>query len=230
MAASFNPFRRLANAVALWRSEGLRAVWRRIMRSVWVTRRYVVVVKPIDEAPVPEASPDVAFRLASPEDVEWISRDMPQMKGNAAELLWQQFAREDDLTVVGTPPDNPDRIVFALWLSHDDFALTLLGDHWAPDDVSSRRAWVPESHRRQGLATRGFAFVQRAAREAGIPRIWGFIREENVASRKLHERLGYTDGGRIRLKTRLGRRFAEVRLSQERRWRTVPVPGDRHGL
>jgi len=40
------------------------------MRSVWVTSRYVVVVRRMDDAPAPEAFPDVEFRLMSPADIE----------------------------------------------------------------------------------------------------------------------------------------------------------------
>ena len=155
---------------------------------------------------------------------------MPQMKGHAAELLREQFEEDGDLTIIGTPPGQTGRVLFAVWLSHGDFALTLLGDHIGPGDVSSRRVWVPESHRRLGVATRGFVFMHHAARQAGIPRIWGFVREENVASLRLHERHGYDVFGRIRLIMRFGRRFAKVRLGDARRWRVLRIPRDRHGL
>ena len=155
---------------------------------------------------------------------------MPQMKGHAAELLREQFEEDGDLTIIGTPPGQTGRVLFAVWLSHGDFALTLLGDHIGPGDVSSRRGWVPESHRRLGVATRGFVFMHHAARQAGIPRIWGFVREENVASLRLHERHGYDVFGRIRLIMRFGRRFAKVRLGGETRWRTLPVPRELHNL
>jgi RimJ/RimL family protein N-acetyltransferase len=230
MASTWNPLRLVGRALALLREEGLGAAWRRLMRSVWVTRRYAVVVRRMDDAPKPEESPDVTFRVVSEPDIDWIARDMPQMKGHAEELLREQFEEDGDLTVIGTPAGQEGRVVFALWLSHGDFALTLLGDHRRPGDVTSRRGWVPEDYRRQGVARQGFIFTQYAARQAGIPRIWGIIKEENVASRRLHERLGYTDVGRIRLVMRFGRRFAKIRLGEEGRWRTVPVPKDRHGF
>jgi len=230
MARNWNPLCRLANAADLWQSGGLGGVWRRLMRSFWATKRYVVVVRAIDDAPAPEESPDVTFRLASPSDIEWMSLDMPQMKGHAAELLRQQFEHDGDLTIVGTPKDEPRRVVFAVWLSHEDFALNLLGDHRRPGDVSSRRGWVPESHRRLGVAKRGFVLMHHVARQAGIPRIWAFIPEANAASRRLYEKHGYTDFGRIRLKMRFGRRFARVRLGNEGRWQTVPVPREHYNL
>ena len=196
---------------------------RRVVRSVWSCQKYVVYRKDLDTGYQPVRPQGVRFRLASMEDLSWMCDQMDHLGDHAEPILLQQL-QETDMTVVGLTEEGPPELVFSLWLSHGDFGLRLLNKHTGAADVSIRRVWVPPARRQMGIATQGFLFAQHVAKEAGICRFWSFVDEDNIASRRLHQKRGYQDFGRIRFVKRFRKRYAKSRLVGQHGWSVCVLP------
>jgi len=106
---------------------------------------------------------------------------------NAEQIISPQF-NEADITAIGMTEDNQAELVFSVWISHEDYFLSLLDTYVGEADASLRRVWVRPVRRRSGLATMGLSFAEYAAKEVGIPRLWSLIVHDNMASRRLHEK------------------------------------------
>ena len=138
-------------------------MFRHAYTLAWNRKEYVVYLKTLEEIDSISDDLDVMFRLASTVDIPWMSDNSTHMGDAAEQLLRQQFLHTRDLTVIGVSKDQSHTLVFSAWLSFEDFGLTLLGDHARSGDVSIRRIWVPPTHRRKGLASRGCIVTGQAA-------------------------------------------------------------------
>jgi RimJ/RimL family protein N-acetyltransferase len=214
----------------LYRQTGLAGVYRRIRSLTWWSLDYVVFRKDLEPGPPDVEKENLSFRVARPEDIPWMSREMHHLAADRAERLLRQQFSEEDLTILGVSKDAEQRLVFTVWVSHKGLDLRALAEHVQPGDLSMRRAWVPERARRRGLATRGMRFAEEAARQAGVKRLWSLVLTDNVASLRLHRRLGYEERGRVRLVKRFGKCYTRCRLREDDRWTTRRVPEDVSGL
>lgn len=142
---------------------------------------------------------------------------------NAEQIISPQF-NEADMTAIGVTEVNRPELVFSVWLSHEDYGLSLIDDHVGSKDVSIRRVWVGAALRNMGLATQGLAFAEHAARKEGIPRFWSFVLENNVPSRRLHEKMRYADFARIELVKQFRGRYARFRTVEQNQWCVRVLP------
>ncbi|MGB2753735.1 MAG: GNAT family N-acetyltransferase [Phycisphaerae bacterium] len=221
-----NPLTLLAKAWRLLAQEGPAAVLRRVRSLAWRRWEYVVFRKVLGEEVAGALQVDVEFRVAGPEDIPWISRQIDHLTDAQAERLLKEQFQGRDITVVGVSAGAEPGLMFSAWLSHDGLDLRALGDRVGPDDVSIRRVEVPERCRRRGLATRGMRFAEQAAWKAGRRRIWSLVLTDNVASLGLHQKLGYEDRGRVRLVRWFGKCYVRTRLAGDLRWSKVRVAND----
>lgn len=217
----------LRKAWLLYREQGgLKNIYRRLRRSLWYSfSNDIVYRKTLGDVNFLDDHPGVIFRRASTADIHWISENMPHLGDKAEALLNQQFSGKD-MTIIGVSKEQSSKLIFIVWLSRSDFGMTLLGEQVEDFDASLRRYWVPESHRRLGLAFHGGCFVEQIAWRAGIKNLWSFVLKDNLASRRLHEKLGYENLGSIRLLARFGKRYAVTRIQGERK-RRIRIPNDR---
>ena len=207
---------------------------RRFARRRWNCKEYVLYFKPLSEANPNADRQDgpLLFRVATPQDIAWMSRYLGawaswcrggEPAASAEPLLREQFA-ENDITIVGAESRPGGAPVYVADLCRDEFGLRLLADAFnSGSEVSIRRVWVAPSHRRQGVASRGETFAAAEAARRGLRGIWSFVRIDNKASQAMHRKLGYVDRGRGRILTRLGRRYAAVRLDPADNWRKQRV-------
>jgi len=208
----------------LFRELGIQGCFKHLHRFVGSTLNdNVVYRKPLKETKLFEEHSEVLFRVASPDDIAWISQNMPHL-GNKAETILRDQFHGKDMTIIGISKREPKLLVFTIWLSQSDFGMNLLQKHVETGDMSLRRRWVPESHRRFGLATHGEHFAEQVARQPGVKNLWVFVMTDNIPSRKLHEKLGYQEFGGIQLVTRWGKRYARIKTKEEPRWRCVRIP------
>lgn len=214
---------RLAQALALYREQGWSGLHRRVVRLVWSRQKYLVYRKSLCQVILPVDPPGIQFRVATCEDLPWLCGQMTRLGNHAEEILSQQFHR-GDMTVIGVSVHTPRELVFSLWLSRKDFGLTLLRDGAEAEDVSIRRVWVRPTRRGMGLAAKGLTFAEYVAKEAGISQLWSFVLENNVPSRRLHEKIGFEDFGRIRFVKILWKRFARTRTVNHRHWTVKELP------
>jgi GNAT superfamily N-acetyltransferase len=214
---------RLAQALTLYREKGWSGLYRRVVRLVWWRHKYLVYRKSLCQVILPVDLPGIQFRVATSEDIPWLCGQMTQLGNRAEKILSQQFQR-GDMTVIGVSEDEPQELVFSLWLSQEDFGLKLLNDGVGVEDVSIRRVWVRPTHRRMGLARQGLSFAEYVTKEAGISQLWSFVQENNVPSRKLHEKREFEDFGRIRFVKILWKRFARTRTNKQRKWTVCELP------
>jgi RimJ/RimL family protein N-acetyltransferase len=134
---------------------------------------------------------------------------------NAEQIISPQF-NEADITAIGMTEDNQAELVFSVWISHEDYFLSLLDTYVGEADASLRRVWVRPVRRRSGLATMGLSFAEYAAKEVGIPRLWSLIVHDNMASRRLHEKMGYQLCGRIQLIKLFYKRYVKIHTVWQR--------------
>jgi len=212
-----------AKAIALYREEGWPGLRRRVSRSVWNCQKYVVYRKDLVKVDRASHLNGVEFRLATDEDIPWICAQMDHLKEHADGIVRAQFLGSD-LTVIGVTAGNPPELVFSVWLSREDFGLKLLGDLVGKHHLSVRRVWVRPTRRRSGLAAQGFISTEQLAMGVGISHLWSFVTEDNIASRGLHEKMGYEDVGRIRSIKRFRRRYVKCRTMGQRRWKVQALP------
>lgn len=210
-----------------YQDNGLRATFHKVYHKIWHRTRIVVYRKTITEPKNSHEYADVVFRQVKPEEIPWLSARLPQMGANAKNLLEQQF-HPGDTTIIGVTTGEEPTVVFHVWISQssEDRGLQLLGDRVSGNDATTKRTWVHDNFRRQGLATRGELFTEHTAWVSGIKNIWVFIRDNNIASRKLHERLGYDMTGEIRLENRWAKHFARVKCKGDRHWEKILLPAD----
>lgn len=206
---------------AYYRQYGLRSLVHRIHRR----RRFVIYTKCIAAVERPKEYPDVEFRVAGPDDVPLLSA----LDGGSEEVLGLPSSEErlasGDLALIGAVPDDCNEVMYVSWVCRNDPLFRLLfgdGADWNRADRCSRRMWVPERYRRQGLARRGLAFAEWAAAQAGVCRLWAFILRSNRPSVALHRGLGYEEYGTLRVGRCLGKRVAELRCRGKRRWHALP--------
>lgn len=209
--------------INLVRGKGLQGLCERIMRWAWKTTDHVVFCKPLASDATVRESPDINFRIAEETDFQWMCDNMSHLGEKAEFIIRQQYAGKD-VTVVGSTNEEPDIMAFSTWLSHDDFAFTLLGDAVATNDVSVRRVWVPPVMRKRGFASLGMSYLEHAAFQIGARKIWSFVETDNVPSLLLHEKLGYAEYGHIKLLMRFGRRYASTMPAAHDKWTTQRVP------
>ena len=208
----------IGKAWSYYRENGLVELTHRIHRR----RRFSVYVKDVTRSVAPPADDqDITFRVAAAGQEGLVAQGLTHW-GDRGEQAIGNLMRQGDLAVVGVTTAQPPKVAFVSWLSRrDGLLLTLHGQDPPPGEVCSRRIWVPEPFRRHGYARRGLVFLDRAALQAGYQRIWAFVIRGNVASCRLHERMGYDEYGVLRLGRRFGRRFAERRLVGQRRWQPL---------
>jgi ribosomal protein S18 acetylase RimI-like enzyme len=197
-------------AFRLLRERGLRGVLARMCGWLWYTKKNVIFRLSPAAADGEPTFDDVRFRLARPDDCAWIVERMGHLGDKAERLTAEQFD-EGALTVLGVPADDPDKLAFTVWATPNDVGLSLLGGAASEGDLSFRRAWVPPERRRRGFAHKGMSYGACAAAARGAKTIWSFVGVENIASVRMHEKLGYERFGRLDLITRFGRRWARLR-------------------
>ena len=66
---------------------------------------------------------------------------------------------------------------------------------WRPDPPEVQDVFVPESHRRRGIAARLSDAAEERVRARGFDRIALDVDVENAPARALYEKLGYREGG-----------------------------------
>jgi len=66
---------------------------------------------------------------------------------------------------------------------------------WRPDPPEVQDVFVPESHRRRGIASRLSAAAEELVRARGFDRIALDVDVENAGARALYEKLGYQARG-----------------------------------
>jgi len=206
---------------------GLFSTVRKAYRRIWYRTRVIVYRKSMA---IPEGSPefpDVIFRPVKPDELSWLCEQLPHLGARAKPLIEEQF-QSPGHTIIGVTTGNPPTVVFHLWVSRspEDRGFQLLGSRIGKNDATTKRGWVPEEYRRHGIATRGILYAEHLARQSGTENIWGLIWSSNMASRKLHERIGYERVGEIRLENRWNRHFARVKCNGDHRWEKIPLPAD----
>ena len=211
------------SAWALYREQGWPGVFRRALHSLWSRKKYIVYRKDLCTADQPSRLPGVRFRLAGIQDIPWMCDQRDDLGDKAEPILRQQF-QGTDMTAIGVTEGNRPELVFSVWLSHEDYGLSLLEDNVGSEDVSIRRVWVGVSRRNMGLATQGLAFAEHAARKEGIPLFWSFVLENNVPSRRLHEKMRYADFARIELVKQFRGRYTRFRTIEQDQWHVRALP------
>ena len=204
-------------------------------RRRWNTKEYVVIFKtPADpESLADQGDEGFRFRVATPEDIPWMTRYLGawatwcqggQPVSSAEPMLRKQMA-DRDIIIVGQENRQDGALVFITYLCHDDFSLRLLDSAFIPgSEVSIRGSWVPPAYRRKGLASRGEMFAEAEAARGGLKGIWGYVQTDNAVSLAMHRKLGYEHRGRARIRTRLKRRYAGIRLDPGADWRMERNP------
>lgn len=219
--------RLILKAWSYYREYGLVDFIRRIHRR----RKFIVYVKAVERSEPLCKFPDVFFRVARPEDASLLVSRSDSSDSDAHEAARESFLA-GDMAVIGLCPEDHSRLVYRSWLSSRGRMFNaLLGRRPDSSEVCSKRVWVPEPYRRRGLAERGLKFAEHVAAEDGKNRMWAFVIDWNSASRKLHEKLGYERFGVLRVGRRWGKRFAEIRHRNDRRWTPLNVaePGSDPG-
>lgn len=211
------------NVWALYQEQGWPGVCLRAVHSLWSRKKYIVYRKDICTADHPSLLPGVRFRLAGIHDLSWMCDQRDDLGDKAEPILRQQFIGKD-MTAIGVKEGNQPELIFSTWISHEDYCLILLDDYIGNGDASLRRVWVRPTQRRTGLAKQGFSFVEYAAKEAGIPRLWSFALQDNVASINLHEKMGYRVCGHIHLIKRLQKRYVKIFTVWQRRCSVRMLP------
>ena len=202
---------------------GLRALIWRIYRR----RRFVIFIKDHADAAEPATHDDVTFHLAGPADVAVLSDFLSASREASPEEEIRRRLSSGDLAIVGILRDT-GRIGCVNWISRDDRLFhTQFGATPPNAEACSRKIYVPEHFRRRHLAARGVLYAEWAARRAGYQRLWAYVLRGNRPSLRLHSKLGYGRYGILRLGRIWGRRFAEMRRSEDRSWvRLQPVTAD----
>ena len=220
---------RFSNLIELVSEQGLGGLWKRIATWAWRTREYVFLNKSLSNEISDVESEEVYFQISRDDDIPWLCQNMQHLGENAEKIIRQQFVGKD-VTIVGRSKENPELMAFSAWLSNGDFAFNLLKNVVSPGDVSIRRVWVPPAMRKKGLATFGMRYAEFAASRNNVRKIWSFVETDNINSLKLHDKLGYSTLGRIKMIKRFGRSSAKVKFNSGIKWQSYAVPSDRTKL
>ncbi len=211
------------NVLRRYREEGVGGLWGALRTKFGGTREYIAYVKMLTPETALEEHPVATFRLAVPADIPWICDSMTHLGKQGRALLEQQF-KDEDMTVIGFLKEQEHVLTYVAWLAHADVGMDLVSESVHRGDCSIRRIWVPPAYRRMEMATAGQLFGENQAASGGAMHLWSFVLTDNLASRRLHEKLGYREHGMIRLVKRLRWRYAIVQARQDNRWIRVPIP------
>ncbi len=204
----------------------LRIALRRRLFRLWHTKPWVAFRLDVCDYEQPPDTPDgVIFRHAQAEELDSLARLAGHMGPSARKILARQFVCPKDVTMIGTDAETGD-LVFHVWLSHEDLGLKVLGDWVLPPAASLRRVWVAPSRRGTGIATIAFKMLLASASADGTSQVWSFVGPDNMPSLRLHDKLGFSRAGQIRLKARFGRKHLISRCHGHQGARRIAVAPD----
>ena len=104
-----------------YREHGLRDFAHRIHRR----RKFFVYVKDLPAPPPVPEDPEVCFRLAGPEDVDWLAGQLTHWGSGAREALGEML-RAGDRAVIGVRRCGRGGLTYISWLSSRDPLLVAL--------------------------------------------------------------------------------------------------------
>lgn len=140
----------------------------------------------------------VSIRLAMPEDFEFFY----QIKCEPSNIFWTGFDKPPEkehlrkwfTDIISRQADKLSRKIYMI-LEHDTISLQTVGYMYldlTPTDVCETSIAVSEQFWGRHYAQTAWCLVEKEAKQMGFREVIAFIREDNVASIKMHTACGAT--------------------------------------
>lgn len=189
----------------------LKAIKKRF-RKIWLYEIFDIYIKHLQHTNYGKGKKNqFYFKVATNEDIQMVANQFGKHYGNdpAKELL-NRF-NSGDVLLLGLTESYPPIICFLSWLSEKEpLFLEAKRKKMLKNAVYSYRTLVPSKYRQMGLGKRGIAFAEKIAGDLGYEKIVGFVREDNLASKKMLESRGWIVDGKLLRRVILGRGFLKV--------------------
>jgi GNAT superfamily N-acetyltransferase len=182
---------------------------KKYIRKIWLREKYFLYVKKLSEKKNIEKI--ILFKEAKNEDLHAVAEQFKSHFGeNAFEYLSGKI-NSDEILLIGYENLNSDKICFLSWLSEKEKALiTFKKKRVCSKVIFSFRTLVPPEYRNMKVGRLGIIFAQEVALKKGYKEVWGIVKNDNIASQKMLESLGWYKDGNLLRKVFLRKEFFRV--------------------
>ncbi|ACN15091.1 hypothetical protein HRM2_19900 [Desulforapulum autotrophicum HRM2] len=179
------------------------------IRKIWLREKYHFYVKKLSKSNFVEKT--ILFKEAKNEDLSAVAVQFKSHFGeNGFEYLSGKI-NSGEILLIGYENLNSDKICFVSWLSEKEKALIEFKKKRSSQNVVfSFRTLVPPEYRNIKVGRRGIGFAQEVALRKGYKEIWGIVKNDNLASQKMLESLGWYKDGNLLRKVVLKKEFFRV--------------------
>lgn len=163
---------------------------KRVKRKIWLFERYDIYVEDLS-IDIPEIKFDCFFKKASADDIPFIINQFSEHFGENAGSELENRITNGEILIVGYKNKESDSICFLSWLSQKDpFFVALARTKSLQHAICIYRILVPVKYRGQGIGRAGRFFSRSLLRNLGYKTRISFVKDNNIAARKMTERDG----------------------------------------